>query len=93
MNAKIVKIVMPAARFAAIYGKRAFHLLMQRRVLRIVGGLSIMYGASVMLQYHPDFVPHMIWESTAYFVHGVGSIPFLQPLEPILAGAKDVEIG
>lgn len=86
MNAKIVKYALPVAHLAWVYGGRVFHLVMRRRVLRVVGGLSIMYGASLMMEYQPEWAPKMVWESAAFFVHGVGSIPFLKPLEPVFVG-------
>ena len=64
---------------------RAIHAVMRRRILAIVGGCFIMYGSGVMMEFHPPFVSGLVWETLAFFVHGVGSVPLIKTIEPVWA--------
>jgi hypothetical protein len=47
-----------------------------------IGGLLVMGGA--FMATHPaDWMPHFLWDATAYFIHGMGAVPIFNTLSHV----------
>jgi len=62
-----------------------------RRPLVVMGaGVCLMLGGSTLsvsanfVCHHVVPVPHVVVDAVAYFTHGVGAIPFVRYLEPLV---------
>lgn len=66
--------------------KRLVHWTTLRHAAGVTLGAALMLTGSAMAT-HADFgtqyVPHVLWDSVAYFIHGFGSLPVLWHLEPL----------
>lgn len=51
-------------------------------------GLALMFAGSTMATHADEVlrvvhVPHVAWDALAYFLHGLGAIPFVHHVEPL----------
>lgn len=65
--------------------ERITHHKSRKHLLAGLMGLALMIFGSFMAGLTPtiEAVPHPLWDSVAYFIHGVGCIPILRHIEPL----------
>lgn len=68
---------------------RIFHVAARPHVIGISVGTALMLTGSTMAVNAHDilksmpFIPHVVWDATAYFLHGFGSLPVMAHVEPL----------
>ena len=63
-------------------------VLKQHHKHKIIGGLcgiAICLIGSAIATWHQDLLPVFIVDGIAYFIHGLGCIPIIKCIEPVLA--------
>lgn len=66
--------------------QRLLHPKVQRHLVAISLGTTLMLTGSFLATHGenaPHFLPHVVWDALAYFIHGIGSLPILGHIEPM----------
>lgn len=70
--------------------RRLFHVKVRRHTIGLAAGGGLMLIGSTLAIYGKGIpAPHILIDGLAYFIHGIGAIPFIRHIEPIFDALSD----
>lgn len=65
--------------------RRILHPAARRHIVQVGLGVSLMVTGSAMALHAQEiaFLPHVLWDTLAYGIHGIGGIPIAIHVEPL----------
>lgn len=70
--------------------RRLFHVKVRKHTIGLgIGGGLMLCGSTLAIYGHHVPAPHVLIDGLAYFIHGIGAIPFVRHIEPIFDALSD----